>query len=124
MATLYWWRLRSAYGLVSEVTLVEDDRCVEHPHGQVCQAVHAQEQLYAWSVRHGGQTQRVHCGVQCWCVSIYVLSSVESIVLWNRETGVMWKTLEKHSKFVNGIVVHPSNPLQFVSYSSDGSLIV
>ncbi len=54
-----------------------------------------------------------------WCDGCIV-----KLVGWNMATGELVATLEEHSNNLLGIVVHPNDPLQFISYGGDGKLVM
>jgi WD40 repeat protein len=56
--------------------------------------------------------------------SVLIAGDQSSIAVWNTKNGVQKTQLRGHARKVNGIVVNPVNPLEFISYSYDHSLIV
>jgi WD40 repeat protein len=45
----------------------------------------------------------------------------KAVVVWNKDTGKVVSKLKGHTENVLGIVVHPHNPQQFLSFSQDAT---
>jgi WD40 repeat protein len=49
---------------------------------------------------------------------------IDDVVFWDKQSGKEVKRLAGHTKDILGFTLNSENPLEFVSFSKDGSFIV